>query len=100
MSGFLAALIVCVIAGLTALMPIIFAAAYNRDMLSVSALAAAVIRLLLMIAGSAIVIVFVKVDTLRFIIWAGVFYLVVLVLEVLFAIRVANSNNVSGGGKV
>ena len=100
MSGFLAALIVSVIAGSAALVPIIFAAACRRDMLSVSAQAATALRLLLMIAGSVIIIVFVKVDILWFIIWAVVFYPAVLVLDVLFALRVANSENGSGGGKV
>jgi hypothetical protein len=87
MSSCLAALIVSCVAGGGGLFPIFYAAAYRPGMLSVSALAATVIRLLLMIAGSAIVIIFVKVNILWFVVWIGMFYLVVLVLEIRFTIR-------------
>ena len=100
MSGFLAALVVSVIAGCGGLCPIFLAAAYRPGMLSVSALAATVLRLLLMIAGSAVIILCAKVNTLWFAAWIGVFYFITLVLEIRFAIRAAHGNNVLGGGRV
>ena len=95
----LAALIVSGFAGCVAMAVIVYCLRYKPDMLLVGTLAATVIRLLLMIAGSAVVILFAKVNILWFAVWIGVFYLVTLVLEMCFTIRAANRNKVSGGCK-
>jgi len=93
MSSCMAALIVSMIAACGGLLPLICAAACNPSWQPVLGLAATAIRLLLMIAGSTIVIIVTKVDTLWFAAWLAAFYLATLVLEVGFAMRAANSNN-------
>jgi hypothetical protein len=85
---------------LRGLLPLIYAAAYKPDRQLFLGLAATAIRLLLMIAGSAIVIIVAKVNILWFALWIGIFYLVTLVLEIGFALRSANSNNIIRDGKV
>ncbi len=100
MSSCLAALIVSCVAGCGGLFPIFYAAAYRPGMLPVSVLAATAARLLLMVAGSVVVIIFVKVDMLCFGLWIGFFYLVAFVLEIRFAVYAVNNNKFVWSGKV
>ncbi len=100
MSGFLAALVVSLIAGCGGLCPIFFAVAYRPGMLSASAMVATVLRLLFMTAGSVVVILCTKINTLCFAIWIWVFYFIMLFFDVRFAIRASDRNNFLGSDKV
>jgi len=96
----LAAVTVSGIAGGIAMLPIIYAVAYKPALLTVLGLATGTLRLLLMLAGSIIIILFVKVSVLWFVVWIGVFYSAMLILEVGSVIRTANRRKITGVGKL
>lgn len=56
-------------------------------------LAVTVIRLLTIIAGLATIILFTNVNVLWFVLWVCLFYIVVLVMEACFAVRIINRHN-------
>ncbi|MGA2172094.1 MAG: hypothetical protein ABSG82_03650 [Sedimentisphaerales bacterium] len=95
----LAAIVVSGLAGCGGLIPIIYAAAHKPALLTIFVLAATVIRLLLMVMGSIIIILFAKVSVLWFAVWIGIFYLVMLSLEIYFAIHTANRCKIAGTDK-
>jgi hypothetical protein len=69
---------------------VIYYAASRRDAMSAAALFAGAIRLLLSVAGSVTILCFVAVPVVWFVAWLGLFYFVMLVAEVYFAISRAN----------
>jgi len=99
LNGCLAAIILSCLAGCTALIPVVYAAVYKPGLLAGLVPAVSVIRLLVMLAGTVIIIVFVDISILWFVLWTGVFYLLVLVLETRTAIRAAGTNKVVGAAK-
>jgi len=98
--GWLAAVIISGFAGCISSAPVVYAAAYKHGSLPVYALAASVIRLLLMSAGSITILAFANVGIVWFAVWIGVFYLIRLALEVRYVVRMANGNGAVGAGKV
>jgi hypothetical protein len=58
--------------------------------LSIAALLAGAIRLLLALAASAIIIWFVTLPVLWFLMWVGIFYIAALTAEVYFAVSMIN----------
>jgi hypothetical protein len=95
----LSALIVSGIAGCISLILIAYAVAYKPHNLTIYTLAAGTVRLLLMILGSAIILILDIVNALWFVVWLGVFYSVILVFEMRFAFQAANINVFAGAGK-
>lgn len=95
----LVAITVSGLAGSTALILIAYAAAYRPSHLAVLTLAAGIVRLLLMAVGSVIIVFFVRVSILWFVVWIGVFYLVMLVFEMRIAVQAVNRNESIGAGK-
>ena len=83
------AVIISVIGGGCGLAPVIYATLVKTSpsVVSVLALAVTVIRLLITVGGAAIIITFVRVNVLWFAAWLGLFYLVVLAVEVCFIIK-------------
>ena len=72
--------------------------AYIRPHLSeVSVLAASVVRLLLVVFGIAFIIVFTNICTVWFIIWVGLFYMVILSLETCLFIQSRNRSHEING---
>ncbi len=94
--GCMAAITVSGLGGCIALILIAYAAAYRPGHLTILALAAGTVRLLLMLVGSAIILLFTKVNILWFVVWIGVFYLVLLVFEIRVAIGAVNGNKSVG----
>jgi len=95
----LVAITISGLAGSTALILIAYAATYRPSHLAVLALAAGIVRLLLMAAGSIIIVFFVRVSILWFVVWIGVFYLVMLVFEMRIAVQAVNRNESIGADK-
>jgi hypothetical protein len=100
MSSFLAALVITFIACCTGLCPVFYAAVYKPRRVSISVMAATAIRLLLMIAGSAAVILYAKVNILSFAAWIILFYFITIALEICFAVFTAKRIINFGGDKV
>jgi hypothetical protein len=84
--GLLGALTINGVAGGLALVPIFYAASLRPDLIQILSLAAGGIRLLLTIAGSAAICLFVNINYLWFFGWTAVFYLVILVGEIRIAL--------------
>ena len=76
------AVLVTGVACIGSLIPIVYAVLSGKSLSIPTVLAASVIRLLLMISGAIIIMLFVKTDALWFVIWLSVFYVVMLFLEV------------------
>lgn len=78
------------------ILPVIYAIFLKPSVPIYYMLAASVIRLLLAIAGSGIILAFVKVDIFWFAAETGVLYIVILVLEACFIISVIRSDGEVG----
>ena len=79
------------------LVPVIYSAVFRPSMLAGSAMAAGVIRLLLMLAGAVTILFFITVDILWFISWLMLFYPVMIVAEVCFILRAVNEDKQGDG---
>jgi len=88
------AVVVATIAGAIGFAPVVCAVQSDPSLQANTILLAGVIRLLLMLGGTAAVLYFMKVDVLWFIEWLGLFYVVMLVLEIWFAVRKINDNSI------
>lgn len=90
MKSCLAALILSTFAGCATLLPLIL----KPNLSMVWVLTTSILRLLLMISGSVIILLFAKVDAVWFIAWIGICYMVLLAVEIRFALRMANRDDV------
>jgi len=81
------AVAVATIAGGIGFFPVVCSVSNNSSLQANTILLAGVIRLLLMLGGTAAVLYFMKVDVLWFIEWLGLFYVGFLVMEIRFAVR-------------
>jgi uncharacterized membrane protein HdeD (DUF308 family) len=91
-NGCLWAMLVSVVAGCGGLAPVIYLI-LSRSSLSVEhVIGSSAIRLLLVLAGVVIILLFTKTDVMWFALWLGLFYLVVLVAEVYVAVRIMNEH--------
>jgi len=88
------AVMVSVIAGSVGFAPVIYAArVYKSPPSVVSILAGITIRLLTMIAGTVSIIAFADINILWFVAWMGLFYIVILVMEACFVVRILKQYN-------
>jgi len=88
--GCLWAVVVATIAGAIGFAPVVCTGANNTFLQANTILLAGIIRMLLMLGGTAVVLYFVKIDVLWFIEWLVLFYVVMLVMEIRFAVRKIN----------
>jgi hypothetical protein len=73
--------------------PFIYAGLFKPSIPAYYLLAASVIRLLLAVIGTGVILYFVKIDAFWFAVWAGFLYMVVLMLEVRFFIKMLTGCN-------
>jgi len=86
------AVVVATIAGGIGFFPVVCSVSNNSSLQANTILLAGVIRLLFMLGGTAAVVYFMKIDILWFIEWLGLFYVIMLVVEIRFAVRKINDN--------
>jgi len=96
-AGCFAAVAVTGIAGVASFVCAEYAAYIRPHLSEVSVLAASVVRLLLVVFGIAFIIVFTNVCTMWFIIWVGLFYMVILALETCLFIQSRNRSHEFNG---
>jgi len=75
------------IAGCGRIAPVIYAMSLKSSVSIYYALTSSIIRLLLAVAGSGIILFFVKIDAMWFATWVAILYLAVLIFEVSFAVQ-------------
>lgn len=73
--------------------PFIYAGLFKQSVSACYLLATSVIRLLLAVIGSGVILYFIKVDAFWFAVWVGILYLMVLVLEVRFFVKMLTGCN-------
>jgi hypothetical protein len=81
------AVVVNGIAGCGGITPVIYAMSLKSSVSIYYVLTSSVIRLLLAVAGSGIILFFMKIDMIWFATWAVILYLAVLIFEVSFAVQ-------------
>jgi hypothetical protein len=87
------AITVSAAACVTGLLPMSKAIFQKQNVSAMSFLAGSIIRLLLMLFGTVIILVFVKVNVIWFAIWISLLYILMLAAEVIFAVQRMNTDN-------
>jgi hypothetical protein len=83
----LLAIAVSAAAGIGGVAPVLAASKFWPDYVAIAAMAASMIRLLLVAAGVGIVMLFVPVEPRWFVLWLAVFYFAMLSLEAAWALK-------------
>ena len=91
-NGCLWAMLVSVVAGCGGLAPVIYLILSRSSLSTEHVIGSSAIRLLLVLAGVVIILLFTKTDAMWFALWLGLFYVVVLVAEVYVAVRITNEH--------
>ncbi len=89
-SGCLWAIVASAVAGVGALVPVVWAMFFRPSMLSVTAIGSSIIRLLLVLICAVTILLFIGIDVLWFAAWLGIFYTITIIAEVFFLLRVVN----------
>ena len=87
------AIIVNSVAACGGIAPFVYAGLFKSSIPAYYLLAASVIRLLLAVIGTGVILYFVKIDAFWFAVWVGMLYMVVLMLEVRFFIKMLTACN-------
>jgi len=89
------AMLVSVIAGIGGIFPFIRAKLSKKTISGEAVLIATTLRMLLVIAGMVIMLLFTKVNVMWFMIWLAIFYVAMLAGEVYYAIKVVNEQRIA-----
>jgi hypothetical protein len=92
-NGCLWAMLVSGVAGCGGLVPVICFILSGSSLSMEHVIGSIAIRLLLVLAGVVIILLFTKTDVMWFALWLGLFYIVVLVAEVYVAVRMMNEHS-------
>jgi len=84
------AILVSGIAACGGLVPIVYAVRASSSLSIAFVLASGAIRLLLALVGAVIIVVFIRINPMWFVVWLGLFYVVMLGWEVWLAARMMN----------
>jgi hypothetical protein len=87
------AVVVNGIAGCGGIAPVIYAMSLKSFISVYYILSSSIIRLLLAVAGSGIILFFVKIDVMWFAAWVVILYLAVLIFEVGFAVQMMTKHD-------